>query len=1029
MKTHYTHSQPKTLLVIFLVIFCFFWLTTKVLATASVTTLATGGEAISADTAGGTYTTLTGPVLTENTPGDIGLGTIILNTPSGFAFRTTANSVTATITDTGSRCKGSSRLKINNSSSQTVTPTVSSITINVTQKSSGSCMGIITWSGIAVRPINGTPLASGNITKSGTSVISGITGLTNFGTLTEVAGAKTHVSFTIQPSTSVLINTDIAVKPVIAIKDQFENTVTSDNSTLVSLSAKQSSQTCAGTNGLGILTTTPSASGATVSAGMLTYTTLQYSYAESIKICAISTGITSGLSNAITVYNPLPATTSISPISATSSDPGFTLIIDGTNFVASSIIKWGGSDKITTYVSPTRLTAYISTEDIETVGNVSVTVYNPTPGGGTSNAQTFTINPAPNPLPSTTNISPTYATAGGPAFTLTVDGTGFIASSTVKWGSSNKTTTYVSPTSLTAQISTEDIASSSTVSITVYNPAPGGGTSNAQTFQVIGTVTPNPVPVISSISPSTKTVGDTDFTMSIFGSNFIASSTVHLNGIGRNTIFSSSTELFADFFASDLLTATTSYITVINPAPGGGASNAETFTVLATTTSNPVPTLTFLSPNSKTEGSLGFTMSIFGTGFIASSTAYVDNIARTTTYFSPTKLLIDFLTSELLSVITYTINVITPAPGGGTSNSLTFYVLPSSTSTPTLTNLNPSSVIVGSPDTVLVVTGTNFTASSTILFDNVEQTTTFISSTELSTLIPASFLATYNPGILVTVFAPEPSGGTSNSLIFIIDNQPPTPQLVAAAPGGTGETTIVLFTGKAFPGASISIIDNDAESNSQTSQEIQAETNGSFRLAFVGISEALHSFTVLVKDNKGRLAHTKFFSVNTSLKMKNSIELQIPPTVEIKPPSVRRGDEITITGYAASHNFVQIEIDNVKYSEVQAGEDGSYQLTVSSGALEFGKHNVRASQSPPLSPTGTSLVSDFSVTHSFTVSTAPLPSADFNDDGIVDVQDLGIFLSKWVSTIEEERESVDINNDSKTNLTDFSILIRAINKK
>src|SRR5665811_1825285 len=115
--------------------------------------------------------------------------------------------------------------------------------------------------------------------------------------------------------------------------------------------------------------------------------------------------------------NPVPTTTSLSPNSATAGDSGFTLTVNGTNFVAGSVVKWEGADRTTTYVSATRLTASIPASDIVTAGTASVTVFNPTPGGGTSNAQTFTIN-SQNPVPTTTSLSPTSKIAGQPAFTL-----------------------------------------------------------------------------------------------------------------------------------------------------------------------------------------------------------------------------------------------------------------------------------------------------------------------------------------------------------------------------------------------------------------------------------------------------------------------------------------------------------------------------------------------------------------------------------------------------------------------------------
>jgi len=57
------------------------------LATVSITP-ATGGTSISADSTGGSYTTLTGPTITEGANRDITTGTIIINAPSGFEFNT-----------------------------------------------------------------------------------------------------------------------------------------------------------------------------------------------------------------------------------------------------------------------------------------------------------------------------------------------------------------------------------------------------------------------------------------------------------------------------------------------------------------------------------------------------------------------------------------------------------------------------------------------------------------------------------------------------------------------------------------------------------------------------------------------------------------------------------------------------------------------------------------------------------------------------------------------------------------------------
>jgi hypothetical protein len=90
--------------------------------------------------------------------------------------------------------------------------------------------------------------------------------------------------------------------------------------------------------------------------------------------------------------NPKPAITSLSPPSATHGGAGFTLTVNGTGFISSSVVDWAGSPRATTYVSSTEVTATITAADIAKAGTFKVTVTTPVPGGGTSAAKTFTVN-------------------------------------------------------------------------------------------------------------------------------------------------------------------------------------------------------------------------------------------------------------------------------------------------------------------------------------------------------------------------------------------------------------------------------------------------------------------------------------------------------------------------------------------------------------------------------------------------------------------------------------------------------------
>jgi hypothetical protein len=92
---------------------------------------------------------------------------------------------------------------------------------------------------------------------------------------------------------------------------------------------------------------------------------------------------------------------------------------------------------------------------------------------------------APNPLPFLQQpLAPTTLQPGGAATTLTVNGTGFGSGSSVLLNGNTRATSYVSSTQLQVALLASDIANPGTEQITVTNPAPGGGKSNAQPLQV-----------------------------------------------------------------------------------------------------------------------------------------------------------------------------------------------------------------------------------------------------------------------------------------------------------------------------------------------------------------------------------------------------------------------------------------------------------------------------------------------------------------------------------------------------------------
>ena len=101
-----------------------------------------------------------------------------------------------------------------------------------------------------------------------------------------------------------------------------------------------------------------------------------------------------------------------------------------------------------------------------------------------SELESLQSSPQSAPKPVIKNILPTEAVIGGTAFTLIVNGTGYIPGSVVNWNGTPRQTTFISSTQLQVEITPTDIAVTGNIKVTVTNPPPRGRTSNSQTFTV-----------------------------------------------------------------------------------------------------------------------------------------------------------------------------------------------------------------------------------------------------------------------------------------------------------------------------------------------------------------------------------------------------------------------------------------------------------------------------------------------------------------------------------------------------------------
>ncbi len=89
--------------------------------------------------------------------------------------------------------------------------------------------------------------------------------------------------------------------------------------------------------------------------------------------------------------NPLPTLSGLNPASASGGGSAFTLTVTGAGFVNGATVRWNGASRTTNFVSNTQLTAQIPASDLLTLGQATITVFNPAPGGEASNALSFNV--------------------------------------------------------------------------------------------------------------------------------------------------------------------------------------------------------------------------------------------------------------------------------------------------------------------------------------------------------------------------------------------------------------------------------------------------------------------------------------------------------------------------------------------------------------------------------------------------------------------------------------------------------------
>jgi len=362
----------------------------------------------------------------------------------------------------------------------------------------------------------------------------------------------------------------------------------------------------------------------------------------------------------------------VQPSGIIGGSPDTVITVSGEPFDETSVIIFEGNVLATALAgSPPTLRATIPASALVTLRETSLSVRRTAAGFVVfSEPFKYVIGSAAPQLSSLGNF-PQPLLAGASGFSMTINGSGYLQGATVLINGVVRESTVDSPTTLRVAISDEELVRPTALTVTVVNPSPTVGPSNALTVNVN-----SPMPVLSSISPNSTPVrlsaNAASLPITVTGASFIAGAVVLMNNVQVPTQFISSTSLTAVIPASLLQASGTFQVSVRNPEPSLGGSGAASFVVV-----NAEPVLISIEP-----GSVQFdpvrpvpaSITLRGDNFAANSV--FDFQAPCGSVF-----VVDRINGQTAVVTTtyqcpgiYRVRVGNPPPGGGISQTLSFTV-------------------------------------------------------------------------------------------------------------------------------------------------------------------------------------------------------------------------------------------------------------------------------------------------------------------------------------------------------------------
>jgi hypothetical protein len=236
---------------------------------------------------------------------------------------------------------------------------------------------------------------------------------------------------------------------------------------------------------------------------------------------------------------------------------------------------------------------------------------------------------------------------------------------------------------------------------------------------------------------------------------------------------------------------------------------------------------------------------------------------------------------------------------------------------------------------------------------------------------------------------------------------------------GDGRVTI---NGFAFPRSQVVVLVDGREAT-----RISTNNSGEYSVTLDQIARGVYTFGLYAigPDQARSSTFSTSFTV-TGARTSALSNINIPPSIVVRPDPVDPGTPVVISGYALPN--ANLTLENERDGSTASRQtftttsdiNGQWSISIPTNGFSVGTYKARARATQTVG-----VSTNFSNYTLYGVGQAAVRpmSADLNRDGRVNLIDFSILLFWWNTDGGNSDPAADINGDGRVNLTDFSILL------